>query len=272
MILIAALLVLLAAVLLWPIFFTQRHSDDGKLQRLSDNIWHFQRDQAGKLLAENEAEQFCRELVHDLPLTPQPTPLSHQPVPRLPVILAVVMIFSVSAGLYMLSPRIAQVRVEQQRLADPLHAFSVADQQEKQLVALQYKIRGNPQDSALWAELGEYYLYRNAYENALTAYQRALLLRGENGELYSALATVLYYQAGQNMTPQAQAMIDKALAQDANEVTALMLLASDAFMRTEYAQAITIWQRLLDTYSPRINRVQLLEAINTAKLLQNSQE
>ena len=61
---------------------------------------------------------------------------------------------------------------------------------------------------------------------------------GENAELYAALATVLYYQASQHMTAQTRAMIDKALALDSNEITALMLLASDAFMQANYAQAI----------------------------------
>lgn len=137
---------------------------------------------------------------------------------------------------------------------------------------MQGNIRKTPGNSVLWAELGEYYLYRNAYDNALRAYRQAIVLKGDSAELYSALATVLYYQAGQTVTPAMQEMIDKALALDANEVTALMLLASDAFLKADYARAIAIWQRLLDTYSPRVNRVQLIEAINTATLLKNSQK
>ena len=63
-------------------------------------------------------------------------------------------------------------------------------------------------------------------------------------------------------------MIDKALALDSNEITALMLLASDAFMQANYAQAIELWQKVMDLNSPRINRTQLVESINMAKLLQ----
>ncbi len=63
-------------------------------------------------------------------------------------------------------------------------------------------------------------------------------------------------------------MIDKALALDSNEITALMLLASDAFMQANYAQAIELWQKVMDFNSPRINRTQLVESINMAKLLQ----
>lgn len=98
---------------------------------------------------------------------------------------------------------------------------------------MQDKIRANPQNSEQWALLGEYYLWQNDYSNSLLAYRQALQLRGENAELYAALATVLYYQASQHMTVQTRAMIDRALALDSNEITALMLLASDAFMPGE---------------------------------------
>lgn len=76
---------------------------------------------------------------------------------------------------------------------------------EAQLQALQDKIRANPQNSEQWALLGEYYLWQNDYSNSLLAYRQALQLRGENAELYAALATVLYYQASQHMTVQTRA-------------------------------------------------------------------
>ena len=129
-------------------------------------------------------------------------------------------------------------------------------------------IRASPQISEQWAVVGEDYRGQNDYSNSLLAYRQALQLRGENAELYAALATVLYYQASQHMTAQTRAMIDKALALDSNEITALMLLASDAFMQANYAQAIELWQKVMDLNSPRINRTQLVESINMAKLLQ----
>ncbi len=74
------------------------------------------------------------------------------------------------------------------------------------------------------------------------------------------------------MTPATREMISKALALDATEVTAQMLLAADAFMQADYARAVSLWQALLDANSPRVNRAQLIEAINLAKLLQNRQK
>lgn len=195
-----------------------------------------------------------------------------RPMPVKRLIAAAVVMVIVCIGGYLMTSKWQAARQEYARLADPLHAFSDENIQEKQLVTLQSKIRANPQDSVQWAQLGEYYLWQNAYHNALLAYEQALRLRGENAEIYSALATVLYYQAGQHMTPQTRKMIDKSLALDASEVTALMLLASDAFMQADYAQAISMWQKVMDLNSPRVNRAQLIDSINMAKLLQNRQK
>lgn len=49
-----------------------------------------------------------------------------------------------------------------------------------------------------------------------------------------------------------------------------MLLASDAFMHANYEKAISLWRQLLDSNSPRINRSQLIEAINMATIMKNN--
>lgn len=197
--------------------------------------------------------------------------MNPRPVPvKTLATLSVLMVLICVVG-YLFSPKWQAARQEYQRRADPLHQFAGQQTPEAQLVVLQEKIRANPQNSEQWAMLGEYYLWRNDYDNARLAYGQALRLRGENAELYSALATVFYYQAGQHMTAQTRAMIDNALALDSTEVTALMLLASDAFMQADYAQAITVWQTVLDLNSPRVNRTRLIDSINMAKLLQHRQ-
>lgn len=178
------------------------------------------------------------------------------------------LVLAISASWYSASGRPARVLTAINKSVQPL---SPQEQSERQLQRLQQKVSQSPQDSVAWAELGEYYLYSDNFDDAQTAYQQALTLRGDNPELYSALATVLYYQAGQRITPQAKRYIEKALALDEHEVSALMLLAADAFAHAEYARAITLWQQLLDSQSPRVNRPQLVEAINMAKLLLRQQ-
>ncbi|MGN5192548.1 heme lyase NrfEFG subunit NrfF [Aeromonas veronii] len=151
---------------------------------------------------------------------------------------------------------------------DPLAGLSPRDLQDKELGSLHQKLQRNPADLDGWAALGQLYLYRDEYANALLAYQRlALLEGGASAATQAAQATVLYYQAGQQLTPEATRLLESALKQDAGEVSALMLLASDHFLHGRYSQAIALWQQLLDGERPRINRAALIEAIQTASIM-----
>lgn len=151
---------------------------------------------------------------------------------------------------------------------DPLAGLSPRDLQDKELGSLHQKLQRNPADLDSWAALGQLYLYRNEYDNALLAYQRlALLEGGASAATQAAQATVLYYQAGQQLTPEATRLLESALKQDAGEVSALVLLASDHFLHGRYSQAIALWQQLLDGERPRINRAALIEAIQTARMM-----
>lgn len=183
----------------------------------------------------------------------------------------IILVILLSIISYFLLPRFAETYREYHRISDPLQIFTPIEQQHNDLLRLQNDIRQSPENGELWAILGEYYLYQNSYDNALIAYGQSLKYSGESAQLYSAIATVLYYQAGQQMTEATLAMIKKSLTLDKHEVTALMLLASDAFMNANYAEAINLWQILLDSNNSRINRKQLVEAINMAKIIQKKQ-
>ncbi|HHQ4766480.1 TPA: heme lyase NrfEFG subunit NrfF [Aeromonas veronii] len=151
---------------------------------------------------------------------------------------------------------------------DPLAGLSPRDLQDKELGSLHQKLQRSPADLDSWAALGQLYLYRGEYDNALLAYQRIALLEGRaSAATQAAQATVLYYQAGQQLTPEALHLLDSALKQDAGEVSALMLLASDHFLHGRYSQAIALWQQLLDGERPRINRAALIEALQTASIM-----
>lgn len=171
------------------------------------------------------------------------------------------------AALYLSSGRYQAWQAHQSR-PDPLAGLSPRDLQDKELGSLHQKLQRNPTDLDAWAALGQLYLYRNEYDNALLAYQRlALLEGGASAATQAAQATVLYYQAGQQLTPEATGLLESALKQDKGEVSALMLLASDHFLHGRYSQAIALWQQLLDEERPRINRAALIEAIQTASIM-----
>ncbi|EKP0308733.1 heme lyase NrfEFG subunit NrfF [Aeromonas veronii] len=151
---------------------------------------------------------------------------------------------------------------------DPLAGLSPRDLQDKELGALHQTLQTHPADLDSWAALGQLYLYRDEYDNAWLAYQRlALLEGGASAATLAAQATVRYYQAGQQLTPEAKRLLDAALELDKGEVSALMLLASDHFLHARYHEAIALWQQLLDEERPRINRMALIQAIQTARMM-----
>lgn len=171
------------------------------------------------------------------------------------------------AAVYLSTGRYQAWQAYQSR-PDPLAGLSPRDLQDKELGALHQRLQANPADLDGWAALGQLYLYRDEYANALLAYQRlALQEGGASAATQAAQATVLYYQAGQQLTPEALRLLDSALKQDKGEVSALMLLASDHFLHGRYSRAIALWQQLLDGERPRINRAALIEAIQTASIM-----
>ncbi|MDX7697965.1 heme lyase NrfEFG subunit NrfF [Aeromonas dhakensis] len=177
------------------------------------------------------------------------------------------LLLALIAGIYAGTGRY-QAWHDHQSRPDPLAGLSPRDLQDKELGVLHQRLQTNPADLDAWAALGQLYLYRDEYANALLAYQRlALQEGGASAATQAAQATVLYYQAGQQLTPEAQRLLGSALKQDKGEVSALMLLASDHFLHGRYSQAIALWQQLLDEERPRINRAALIEAIQTARMM-----
>ncbi|WHP79656.1 TPR domain-containing protein [Edwardsiella anguillarum] len=169
---------------------------------------------------------------------------------------------------YGLSGRAALVLQAQRLRDDPQRLFTPQQQADRMLAQRWEAVRATPESGEAWAALGQHYLWLGQSRDALRAYDRAIALRADSAELWAARAAAGYYDAGQQMTPQVQEDISMALRLDPGEVSALMLLAADAFMLADYPRAIRLWQRLLDDGSARINRRQLIEAIATARMMQ----
>ncbi|PSU34414.1 nitrite reductase [Photobacterium lutimaris] len=144
--------------------------------------------------------------------------------------------------------------------------MSASELNQKRIEEIQDKLREDTQNGELWYALGNAYMYSSEFENAGTAFLYALRLSPEpQSNIYSAMATASYYQEKQHFTPQSQAWLEQALALDENNISALMLLASDYFLNARYQKAIDTWQQILDTDRTDLDRVEVINAINRAK-------
>lgn len=111
------------------------------------------------------------------------------------------LLLALMAGIYAGTGRYQAWQAYQSR-PDPLAGLSPRDLQDKELGALHQRLQTNPTDLDGWAALGQLYLYRDEYANALLAYQRlALLEGGASAATQAAQATVLYYPGGPAADP-----------------------------------------------------------------------
>ncbi len=115
------------------------------------------------------------------------------PVKRLAAA-AVLLMVAACVGGYLLTPKWRKLCVASNSvLADPLRDFTNC---KRQGAAFGHrKNRANPRIASnrrSWASI----ICRNAYDNALLAYRQALRLRGDNAQLFAALAAVLYCRPG----------------------------------------------------------------------------
>ena len=152
-----------------------------------------------------------------------------------------------------------------QQLPDDM-LMSASELNQKRIEEIQDKLREDTQNGELWYALGNAYMYSSEFENAGTAFLYAQRLASEpQSNIYSAMATASYYQEKQHFTAQSKAWLDRALELDENNISALMLLASDYFLSARYQKAIDTWQRVLDTERTDLDRVEVINAINRAK-------
>lgn len=171
--------------------------------------------------------------------------------------------------------RFDAVKQGEQAFADKQKQLQTATATERNtdyVTSVQNKLRQDPNDADAWMELGQAYALNNEFEHALVAYGNAERLRGSKPEILGLAATALYYQAGQKITPKVRQLIDAALQQDKYETSSLSLLASEAFLKTDYEQAIRYWQQLLDSGRQEVDRRKIIETMRMAEQLQKAKK
>lgn len=136
---------------------------------------------------------------------------------------------------------------------------------EDYIVYLQNRLRENANDGERWIELAQAYALNNEFEQAMISYRNAHFVLGETAAIWGGMATVVYYRQRHHMTPQVKDWIAQALALDPYEAQSLLLLASDAYLRHDFTQAIQYWETLLHREQKGIDRREIIRSIQAAK-------
>jgi cytochrome c-type biogenesis protein CcmH len=143
-------------------------------------------------------------------------------------------------------------------------ASNADDPQEAQalIIALGGVVQADEENNWAWYFLGRNFTVIGMYDEAEIAYERASNLMEDTGDravILGQYAQIKYINAGGEITPEVNAIIEQARAIMPNELSVIQLLALDAEQREDYSAAIANW-RLLIQANPNSQQANELRA------------
>ncbi len=219
--------------------------DAANLQILRDQSAEMSADLAHGLLNEASFLQGQRELQARLLDEVQPSQaaaLPSQPAKVLAVVLAVLL--PLSAVLLYLKLGNSKALMPQQAELSVADGFGVI-RSEVALQALEAKLVKFPENPDGWLQLGRSYTELKRYSDATRAYEQLVKLVPNEAQLWTDYADAYAMEHGQTLLGEPTKFLDKALALDEKNTTALALSGSAAMERGDYVAAITHWQKLV---------------------------
>jgi cytochrome c-type biogenesis protein CcmH/NrfG len=116
---------------------------------------------------------------------------------------------------------------------------------EKKAEPLLAKLKTNPNDAALWIQVGDIYRQTHQFRDAADYYRRSLQIDPKNAGVRSDLASALYYSGD---VDGALGQLQEALRYDAKNAAALFNLGMIRWQgKKDGKGAVAAWQELLKT-------------------------
>jgi len=162
---------------------------------------------------------------------------------------------------------------EQEQIAQHNQQLETTEENKTEAIIgkIQDKLRQDPNSAENWVKLGDAYMQNNDFDSALVCYGNAEKIDGCKPTTRGLMATALYLQANQQITPQVQQFLDEALAQDPKEVSALSLLAAEAFKTRDYSTALDYWQQILDSGNSAVDRRATIQKMKMVDFMQKGE-
>lgn len=112
------------------------------------------------------------------------------------------------------------------------------------------RLKEQPDNAEGWAMLGRSYTVVGQHAQALKAYERAVALRPTDANVLADYADSMAVSNNMSLAGEPMKWVAKALQADPNNLKALALAGTDAFVRKDYAGAVKYWQHLVDVGPP----------------------
>ena len=281
LVLIVGFIILLLAVIWWhfirsskqqAVAMTGAHREDTNIALYKEHKAEIEKDFSdGKI--DEESHQYLlaeldKSLLQDIEQNKKAQATNQASTQKLSVLWPIgLSVFVLMFSLAMYSQHGAYERLAQPRIVAN-EGQAQQDQQAQmhaQLQQLQQAVTTDPNNADAWYGLGQLYVTGGQFQLAIEAFDKVIGIEGEQADLVGAKAQATYYGANQTITPEVQALIDRALALDANDPSTNILLGMHNFMNQSYQQAIDYWQKVVDSGRQTVNVTALNEAINEAR-------
>lgn len=162
---------------------------------------------------------------------------------------------------------------EQEQIAQHNQQLETPEENKTEAIIgkIQDKLRQDPNSAENWIKLGDAYMQNNDFDSALVCYGNAEKIDGPKPTTQGLMAMALYLQANQQITPQVQQLLNEALAQDPKEISALSLLAAEAFKTRDYSTALDYWQQILDSGNSAVDRRATIQKMKMVDFMQKGE-
>ncbi len=107
------------------------------------------------------------------------------------------------------------------------------------------RLQANPEDAEGWAMLGRSYAAMGRAEESLAALAKAAKLRPTDAGILADFADALAVKNGRTLEGEPLKLIDRALQIDPAHIKALVLAGTAAFNRSDFAKAVSYWDRAI---------------------------
>jgi cytochrome c-type biogenesis protein CcmH len=116
---------------------------------------------------------------------------------------------------------------------------------ESMVASLAQRLESNPDDVEGWIMLGRTYSALGRHGEAAAAYAKAEARFPQNAQLLADYADSLAMAQGQTLQGKPEALIQRALMADGNNLKALALAGSAEFEKQNFAKAAEYWRRIV---------------------------
>jgi cytochrome c-type biogenesis protein CcmH len=267
----AALLLVALPFVVWPLLRKTAANNDvlrdaANLEILRDQATELEADLNNSLLSQESFEQGRRELqvrlMDEVKTTEAPTATPRNPAKILAIFLAVLIPLG-SVLLYLkLGNQKAMLPQEQHAEAE---GFGVL-RSEVALQELEAKMVKLPENPDGWMVLARSYTELQRFPDAVRAYEHLVKLVPNESQLWTNYADAMAMANNQSLLGEPTKLINKALALDPDNTTALALAGSAGMERGDYVAAITHWQKLISLLPPDYQDIQMIrDGLNQAR-------